>query len=187
MVLAGFLIAFCAGAVVGISSKHGTLLSSNGTESSGPTTRQNHQSWLAQQLNLTAQQVEQLNVIWSDVTHSGDATRDQRRQLRKDREDAIAALVRPEDHDTYQKILDNYTKGSEDIDKQMHETFASAIDRTKAILTAEQRTKYEEILSHNQWDRDRGGRGDHGDRGGPDQHGMNRQAGSATSRPADKQ
>ena len=171
MVLVGFCVAFAAGVVAGrgrgvmngasTSTPNVTPTTGPGPHHGGP----GGPGWLAKELSLTSEQQEQLRQIWSETATRGRGEReDQRRQLRKDREDAIAALVRPEDKDKFQQIQDTYTKKMEELDQQWRASFDNAVRKTKEILTPDQRTKYEELLKRNQWDRGGPPGGPRGDR-----------------------
>lgn len=156
VVLAGFLIAFAAGLVVGLRVDRGEAR---------PTTRQSWRGWLAAELKLNTSQQEELNKIWSDTAQRGghDLT-ERRRQLSRQRDEAIAALVRPEDKPRYQAALKEHADKTAELDRQWRERFQNSIQRTKEILTPEQRAKYEEMLK--KWERDHESRDRRGDRDG---------------------
>ena len=127
MVLVGFCVAFAAGVVAGrgrglMNAASSTTSPPNVAPSTGPGPHRGGggpggpNSWLVRELGLSTEQAEQLRQIWADTAMRGRGEReDQRRQLRKDREDAIAALVRPEDKDKYQQIQETYTKKVEEL------------------------------------------------------------------------
>jgi Spy/CpxP family protein refolding chaperone len=167
LILAGFLVAFAAGLVVGVQNRQIAALNGPGSAGSpavpttGPATRPNHHrgGMLTEALGLSPDQQNQLNAIWSEIASQGRERDDARRQARKERDDAIVALIRSEDQPKYQQILETFTQRQQAIDEQWRSAYQSAVERTKALLTPDQRTKYEELLKRNQWDR--------GDRGGP--------------------
>jgi Spy/CpxP family protein refolding chaperone len=157
IVMLGFLVAFAAGVAVGLQN-HG-LIAPQSSSNSNPTTHPNRRAWLVTELNLTPDQQQQLNQIWSETARRGDhETDDQRRQIRKQRDDAISALVHPEDKSAYEQIMKNYSDQMSALEQQWRSSFESAVERTKQILTPQQREKYEEILAKNQWDRRAGDR-----------------------------
>lgn len=161
IVLVAFTLAFLAGLTVGRRTpRDDAQLSAAAAETvlNSPTTapsRGNRNSWLAAQLNLSADQQEQLKKIWSDVARRGSARdgqqEDPRRKLRRERDEAIAALVRPEDRAAYDRIQTTYTQQSDALEQQWQASYQNAVERTKAVLTDEQRAKYESILKNNQW------------------------------------
>src|ERR1044072_4686564 len=99
VVILGFLIAFAAGLVVGIESRQ--------SNAAAPTTRPSRAGWLAGELNLTTQQQEQLSKIWSETARRGRSPEqeDRRHQLRKERDESIAALVAPQDKTRFEQIM----------------------------------------------------------------------------------
>ena len=107
-----------------------------------------------------------MKAIWSDVAkHGRGENEDRRRQLRGERDDAVTALIPAADKEKFEQIKKNYSDQMSAMDKEMHARFDEAVKKTKEILTAEQRTKYDEILARHQFDRGRGGPGGPG--GGP--------------------
>jgi Spy/CpxP family protein refolding chaperone len=175
MVLVGFCIAFAAGMVVGVNRRtiHPSAASSTHTP---PTTSgmRGPGGYLAKELNLTPDQQEQLRQIWSDVARRARGEREElRRQYRKQREEAIAAIIPADQKKQYQQIQDEFTQKMEELDRQWRASFEDAVAKTKPILTPEQRAKYEEMLKRNQWDRSGHDRGDH-DHGGRFDHASTR-------------
>ena len=173
LILVGFVLAFAAGMVVGAGRRDVTTSSAASPNGNAPTTNPStrpsrHRGFLAAELNLTPEQQEQMNQIWSETARRGGRERDdERRQLRKEREDAIAALIRAEDRAKYDQVLSSYTQQMESLDGQQRANFQAAVERTKQLLTPEQRTKYEALLSRNQWGGQRGPGGPPGGPGGP--------------------
>ncbi|NLX12368.1 MAG: periplasmic heavy metal sensor [Phycisphaerales bacterium] len=146
LIIAGFLIAFAAGWVVGLKWP--------GTKESSNTRSGRHGGWLAAELKLSPEQKEQLREIWSDTARRGGRERmDRRRQAARERDEAIAALIRPEDKTRYEEILKEHAEQSGEQDREWRESYQAAVERTKAILTPEQRVRYEELLQRQQWDR----------------------------------
>src|SRR5258706_5224053 len=142
LLIIGFLVAFGAGVAVGPKIWHHAI--------AAPTTRPTHQGgWLTTELNLTPDQQEQMKKIWSDTAHRGNREQeDRRRQFRKDRDDALAALISPKDRDTYDQVLKTYAERNAAMDREWRNSYLAAVERTKQILTVEQRNKYEELLKN---------------------------------------
>ena len=156
-----FLVTFAAGAVAG------RLSAQSGHRPPG-------RSFLAAELNLTSEQREQMHNIWSEVMGEGGRRQwEQRRLLGQERDQAIAALMTPEQKPQYDKILQDYARKVEELSQERKKAFDQAVERTKQILTPEQAAKYEELLKKAP---DRGGFGGPpgappwGDRG-PPRHG----------------
>jgi len=153
LVMLGFVVAFGAGWMSATTWRH-TPASANDPQHRGG----GRESWLVQQLELTPEQQKQMDQIWSEV--SGRGRREdpsKRNELRKSRDAAIAALVRPEDRAAYEKIITDYNASNEALEAEWRKTFQHAVERTKEILTPAQRTKYDQLMSR--WEnapRDRG-------------------------------
>lgn len=109
-------------------------------------------SWLEQELKLTPEQREKMKAIWQEMVPGGGrggpgaGRHDGRRQLFKERDDAIAALVPAERKADYDAVLAKFEQQMQELGKERERAFAKAVEQTKAILNAEQRAKYEEIL-----------------------------------------
>jgi Spy/CpxP family protein refolding chaperone len=147
VVVVGFLVAFAAGFVVGSQSRHPAAV---------PATRPSHHGgWLVAELNLTPQQQEQMKQIWSETAWRGGGDREERRRkLAEARDQAIAALIRPEDKGRYDRIVKDYAEQMAAMDREWRGSFQAAVERTKQILSPEQRAKYEELLQRHQRERE---------------------------------
>jgi Spy/CpxP family protein refolding chaperone len=145
VVILGFLVAFGAGLVVGMKPRHAPP---------GPTTRTASEGgWLAAELRLTPEQQAEMKKIWSGMAARGEGPREDRRgELLRERDAAIAALVRPEDKARYDQIQKDFADKTAALDSEFRAAFQNSVERTKQILTLEQRTKYEELLRHHEWD-----------------------------------
>src|SRR5437868_5871339 len=107
VVLLGFLISFAAGLTVGIQARPHFAAPPTTRPSAGP-------GWLVGQLNLDPQQREQLEKIWARVAHRGGHEQDERRrQLSRERDEAIAALIQPADKAKYDQVMKNYSEQRE--------------------------------------------------------------------------
>lgn len=170
IVILGFALSFGAGMVVGIGTQRASAPPPPATRPHGGPA-----GWLAAQLKLTPEQQQQLNKIWSEIAHRGGREQDERRrQLRRERDDAITALIRSEDRAAYDDILKNYDQQKSALDREWRAGFERAVEETMKILTPEQRARYEEIRKQRQqWERGPGGssaspgRPGVGDSGGP--------------------
>ena len=152
IVIVGFLIAFGAGLMVGHVA---WMPHPGGMPGGGPHGRPD--SWIAQQLDLTPDQQVKMKQIWSDVSHRGGPQQGaKRQQLRHDQEAAIAALIRPEDKPAYDQIIKDYKDRLDALEADNRRQFQQAVEKTKQLLTPEQRTKYEQLFPQRPWE--------HGDR-----------------------
>ena len=159
VVIFGFLLAFLAGWIVGVSRPQ-SVTTVNSVP--GPTTRQNRdrQSELDMLLNLRADQKEALRKIWSETADRGRKQHDERRHdLRRQRDEKIQALLSADQKASFQQIQEQYDEQTKGLEREMRANFQKSVEATKAVLDPAQRVKYEEWLSKRQWDR--------GPRGGP--------------------
>ncbi len=173
MVVIGFLVAFAAGLTVGLEVRRPAVARAPAAEptthptTTHPATRGGGRSpggWFASQLNLTPEQRQQMDAIWSEVARGGRAEIDKRRrQFREERENAILALIGPEGKPKYDAILRHHQSRQRATECAMRSRFEKAVEETNALLTPEQQAKYKALLAR-QRPPERGERG----RGGPD-------------------
>jgi Spy/CpxP family protein refolding chaperone len=148
VVVFGFLVAFAAGLVVGLRPR---------PAAPAPTTRPSrHGGWLAAELKLTPEQQEQMEKIWSETAFRGRHDREeQRRELTRQRDDAIANLIRPEDKPAYEEALKTFSDRTEALDNESRLAFQAAVEQTKQILSPQQRTRYEQFRQRQESERGR--------------------------------
>ncbi len=154
VVIIGFVVSFAAGLAVGHRWLH--------REPPKPD-RPGPGGWLAAELKLTPEQSRQLDEIWSETARRGGPDRDERRgRLYRERDEAIVALIRPEDRPKYEAIQKEHAEQVETLGQEWRKSFDTAVARTKEILTPEQRVRYEALMSRHEGPRDghdsRGGR-----------------------------
>lgn len=141
IIIVGFLCAFAAGFALNLG------WSQQPPPAAERPDRPDRGSWLAEQLDLSPDQQEQMKEIWSDTASRGNRQQwEQRRNLREQRDQAIAALIRDEDRPAYEQLLADYAAKSEALQSQWRQSFEQAVQRTKELLNDEQRLKYERIL-----------------------------------------
>jgi Spy/CpxP family protein refolding chaperone len=155
VVILGFLLAFAAGMVIG-SRSHGLFDRSDATTSRQPATapseRRSRGGWLSQELGLSAEQRTQLDKIWSAIASRGGSDHeDRRREYRRERDTAIADLVPPGRLGEYDQIINTYQDRVAALETETREAYQQAVEQTRAILTPDQRTRYEEILKKHKW------------------------------------
>ena len=172
MVVVGFLIAFAAGLAVGVQMRRpivaqGPMPVEPPTRTTtGPSTRGSRSpgSWFAAELKLSPEQRKKMDAIWSEVARGGREEMEKERDaLRKQRDEAIIALVGPDKKEQYDQIFKDYDEQRKAAERKMRGRFEKAVEETKAILDDEQREKYEKLLARHRPPTDRDGRG----RGGP--------------------
>jgi len=127
-------LVFAAGAAVGRLSTRAA-------------SRQRRGSWLANELNLTRFQQEQLRAIWREAMGKMRQARgEQRRALAGERDRAIRELLSEDQRQAYQQILEDYESKLRALDEHRRATFRQAVARTKEMLTPKQREVYERMI-----------------------------------------
>lgn len=123
-------------------------------------------SWIARELSLTPEQHEKMREIWSGIRDQSGA-RDKRRELGRQRDEEIRALLTPEQLARHEEILAKYEKRQDELREAGEALMRQAEQRTREMLTPEQRTKYEEFLKQRRDDPRGRGPGGPGGPGGP--------------------
>jgi cell division protein ZapA (FtsZ GTPase activity inhibitor) len=137
---------------------------------------------LREQLNLTAEQQEQMHKIWSGVDASARQHFEQRRAFAEDRDKAIAELLTPEQKPKYDQIRQDYDRKLAELSQERKLADDQAVEKTKQILVGDEVAKYEELIKRQ---RERGPGGARGRFGGaPQGEGAPGPAGGTRSRPA---
>ena len=98
-------------------------------------------------LKLSAEQKAKMDEIWNAVMRdSGKLHSEQRQAFQKQREEAVRAILTEEQKVKYDKILKDYASKMAELGKAREKAFQETVEKTKLILNAEQRKKYEEWL-----------------------------------------
>ena len=109
-------------------------------------------------LKLTAEQTGKMDEIWNAVMRDARKLQSEQRQaLQKQREEAVRALLTEEQKLKYDGVLKDYAGRMAELGKAREKTFQEAVEKTKLILNAEQRKKYEDWLKSWRDDRHPGG------------------------------
>ncbi len=141
-VITGFLIAFAAGLMTGVAWQ------SNYRAATEDRPRGDRNSWLVAELKLDENQQKQMKQIWMDVgNRGGRESRERRMQIRREQDEAIARLIHPEDLGAYDNVISEHKQKLDVLDAENKKSFQQAVEKTKAILSSEQLTKYEELLA----------------------------------------
>jgi len=161
VVIFGFIVSFAAGLTVGLEHHWTASAVANSTPSAHPPTTQ--RGFLLAALNLTPDQQEKMKAIWAEAPDHRHEQSDRHNQCRIDRDEAIVALMSPEQKTQYDQIQKTYREKIDAIDQEFRAEFQRKVDETMKILTPEQQAKYRELLARRQaFDH---GPHDHGDRG----------------------
>jgi Spy/CpxP family protein refolding chaperone len=171
IVIAGFIIAFAAGLMTGMQHRQTvTVVEPSTMPSTRPQFRGRNNRGdpgiVIRELGLTPEQSAKMREIWSEVAMRGGPNQeDARRKLRQQRDEQMLALVPEANRAQYEQVQTDFAENIAKLDQEFRSAYDQAIEKTKKILSPEQRMIYEKILERNQWDRNRGGRGGPG-RGG---------------------
>lgn len=98
------------------------------------------------QLELRPDQQKQMDKIWSDTRAKMQGMFEHRRDLDRQRDQKIMALLNPEQLAAYEKINQDFRSQHEDMDKQRESLVADANARSRALLDDSQKEKWD-ILS----------------------------------------
>lgn len=132
-----FVVALTSGVFIGMNvSRHGDR-------------PREGRSRLTEELKLTTEQQVQMRAIWQEVAPGPgrQQSADKRRQLSKERDDAVTALFTPDQKVAYDKVVERYNQQMAEMNHEREAAFQKAVEKTKAILTPQQRVKYDEILA----------------------------------------
>jgi Spy/CpxP family protein refolding chaperone len=119
---------------------------------------QTHQprSWLGDELNLSPEQREQMRAIWQDVSKSRGRDWERRRALEKERNEAIVSLLNEEQKAKHDEINRQFAQKMQEQQQQREAAVQEAIERTKQMLTPQQREHYEQIMQEKREKKERG-------------------------------
>ena len=102
-------------------------------------------SWLQDQLDLSAEQKQQMDSIWADTKVQIGKTWDGRHELEKQRDDAVHTLLTPEQQSAFGKIYDDYRAQRQVLEKQRDDLVKTAEDRSRALLNDSQKTRWDTL------------------------------------------
>ena len=113
IILAGFLITLGAGWVMGLLTRQKVV------DRPPP-----HRPTLVEELRLSPAQAEQLKQIWESMPREARRHQDDLRQgVRKERDDAVVALLTPAQKTAYEKIQEQYTAKMTELAEQRGKPF----------------------------------------------------------------
>lgn len=146
VVIIGFIVTFAAGLVAGLWMKQPNVIATTGGPAPAPP-KPEHRSWLARELNLTAEQDERVKQIWESAMKSvPDRGREDPRRLFRERDEAIANLIPAESKAEYERIQKEFGEKMSRSGRERDKAFEAAVAQTKSVLNPEQISKYEELL-----------------------------------------
>jgi Spy/CpxP family protein refolding chaperone len=113
-------------------------------------------SWLSDQLKLSPQQGDQIRAIWQKVmSEQGRANSERRRALEKERDGVVLGLLTTEQREEFDRLTRQYEAQLSDLGRERDRLRQEAIEKTRQVLTEEQRKKYEALLTERERDRER--------------------------------
>lgn len=104
-----------------------------------------HHSWVADQLNLTTQQHQQMDAIWEDIKQKRAEMSEHRRALSRERDQSILNLLSDQQRQAYDKINQDYHAKRDDLDKDWQSLVHGADQRSRALLDDSQKAKWDEL------------------------------------------
>jgi Spy/CpxP family protein refolding chaperone len=112
--------------------------------------------WL-KDLHLSQDQREKIKVIWTEAMkdHNYSSQREKREALQKERDEALAALVTPEQKERFDEIQHTYRAKVDALSAEAKKVRDDAYEKTKAVLTEPQRVIYEELRKKRQESRNK--------------------------------
>lgn len=112
--------------------------------------------WLAAELQLSPDQEARMKDIWSGVREQMQSlSRDKRRELARQRDTQIRALLSESQRADYDRILADYEKKQEELRDAGERAVREAERRTREVLSDAQRLKYDQLLKQRQQDREK--------------------------------
>ena len=147
-ILLGFAIMFVAGLTIGRSYP---LVKP--TAVTGPTTRPDeadgpHFPTLDKELDLSATQKQQMERIWKDAHAKTDALSHQFHEFDRERDDAIQAMLDPDQKPEYIEIQHQRDEHVNTLRGEISKTMKDAEKATRELLTPDQQKKFDEIVKH---------------------------------------
>jgi Spy/CpxP family protein refolding chaperone len=132
------VLVLCAGVVVG-------RLTARLSVEPSPPQAGHPPSWLADQLDLSAEQRQQMDAIWAAaITQMHNSGREQH-DLDRQRDDAIRALLSSDQEMMYDEINDTYRSERQQLEKERDALIKSAEERSRALLTDAQKAKWDTL------------------------------------------
>jgi Spy/CpxP family protein refolding chaperone len=119
-------------------------------------------SWIADQLDLTSEQRQEMNAIWDQTRDKMQDLGHQRHQLDVGRDDAVRALLSDEQKAAYDKIYSDYHAQRSQLDQERSDLMHGANEQTRALLDDTQKAKWDELTKEFQ-----AGHGQHADGSAP--------------------
>ena len=166
ILIAAFVVTLAAGVVAGYTLRslchHAPKAVSGGGPAPARETGATSLHNLFLELKLTPAQKAKMDEIWDGVVRAARKLHEEQRQaFQKRRDEAIRAILTEEQKARFDEVLKDYDSKKPERDKERdmarEKLFQEAVEKTKLILNAEQRTKYEAWLKSRHEERHPGG------------------------------
>jgi hypothetical protein len=109
------------------------------------------QDWTKEALKLTADQQKQMDAIWAEVHQKIDETFEQRKALDHEHDQAISALLSPEQYISYEEIQQEYRDDRSNLDKVRQKLVREGEQKSIALLDGEQRKLWDQMPHKPHW------------------------------------
>jgi hypothetical protein len=101
---------------------------------------------LSEQLGLSDEQAQQMRGIWENVREQVRSSYTDAEKLQRSRDEELVSLLNQEQKAKFEKISRSYSDKFAQLRHKRDQSFASAVEQTRNMLSEEQRQKYDEIL-----------------------------------------
>lgn len=139
VIIVVFLLTLGAGVVAGLLASRMPL--SLGSPKSGVP-----HSPLAEELELSAEQSDQMRTIWEGVRTLSRQCADDAKQLQRRRDDAVVAMLDDQQKLKYAALTKQYADEFASLAAKREAAFRSAVEQTRRMLTESQRARYDQII-----------------------------------------
>lgn len=137
ILLLAFVLAIGAGVAVGVLSAR-TL----------PAAAPQRDSWLAQELELTAEQQDSMQSIWNDLLRNrGREYAEQWKNLQQERDVAMRGLLSSDQKQAADRIDQQFAEKARLLWKQAEAEFTAASAKSRQMLNESQKVKYDALLT----------------------------------------
>ena len=134
LIITAFVLAFCAGIPFGWAME-------------GWLDRPSGDSWLSRRLDLSPGQEQKVNEIWSGVVKEPHEDRRARMHgFAEERDNGIRAMLTDDQIGNFDQIMEGYHAARSEFFQEIRARHDAAVEQTKALLTEDQRKKYDEMI-----------------------------------------
>jgi len=148
LVIGLVVLALSAGVVAGLVAARlpGSSVSPGDGKAQPPLPPGPMEQSLAEQLQLSPDQREQMKGIWEGVRSKVHRAFEDAEKLQVQRDEALVAILDEKQKEQFSKISKEFADKYNALSDQRDAAFADAVEKTKKLLNETQRTRYEEIL-----------------------------------------